>query len=70
VRGSTIWKRAALILAVALGALFLLRGAWLATEGLAGRIQFDRQDWLQMALFVLAGIRLLLFARRRFRSGW
>ncbi len=68
--GSKIFKRLILILVLALGAFFLFRGAWVGSEGLSGRIQFGQRDWVRVLLFLLAGIRLLMFARRRLQSGW
>jgi len=68
--GSKIFKRLVLLLALLLGAFFLFRGAWVGSEGLGGRGQLDRRDWMQVLLFLLAGIRLLMFARRRLQNGW
>jgi hypothetical protein len=67
---SKIFKRALLLLAAVLGAFFLGRGLWVGAQGLSGNVQFDRQDWLRVILFVLAGLRLVLFARRRLQNGW
>ena len=65
IKGSKILKLTLLTLAAVFGAFFLARGAWVGAEALSGSISLDRRDWAQALLFVLIGIRLLLFVRSR-----
>ena len=58
-RSLTLW-----IVALLLGSLFLLRGAWVGIEGLMGNIKLDAQDYKGVVLFILAGGGLVFFAIR------
>ncbi len=67
-KDSNMRNAALFILAVLLGAFFLLRGSWVGVEGLIGKLPLDQQDWKGVVLFLLCGTLLAIFVLKKARQ--